>query len=195
MMTKPSIPIAAGLACALLLAGCAADDPAARVPAPAPAPPSLDALAAQAQRAATAGHADQALAIWKNAATVYPADKAPWLAMAQLKYDRSQYADAIAHAQEALRRDPLDAQAGRLLAASGLRLSVAAYADLQAQNSLQGAARSEAQELARQLRASVGEDTAAPLAPVKKTVPVKRPAPAKPVAAQVGASDPFGTLK
>lgn len=192
MTTKPLMPGLAGAACALLLAACAADDPVARVPPP---PPSLEMLGAEAQRAATAGHADQALAIWKNAATVYPTDKGPWLAMAQLKYERSQYADAITHAQEALRRDPMDAQAGRLLAASGLRLSVAAYADLQAQNSLQGTTRSEAQELARQLRASVGDDAVAPAPPPRKPAPVKRAAPAKPAAAQAGTSDPFGTLK
>jgi tetratricopeptide (TPR) repeat protein len=190
MTTKPLISGLAGGACALLLAACAADDPVARTPPP----PSLEALHADAQRAAAAGHAEQALAIWKNAAAAYPADKAPWLAMAQFRYERSQYFDAIGHAQEALRRDPLDGQAGRLLAASGLRLSVAAYADLQAQNSLQGATRSEAQELARQLRASVGEDSPPPVVPVKKAVPVKRAAPAKP-AAQAGSSDPFGTLK
>jgi tetratricopeptide (TPR) repeat protein len=192
MTTKTLIPGLAGVTCALLLSACAADDPVART---LPPPPSLEALSTEAQRAAGAGHADQALAIWKNAATAYPADKGPWLAMAQLKYERSQYADAIAHAQEALRRDPLDAQAGRLLAASGLRLSVAAYADLQAQNSLQGAVRSEAQELARQLRGSVGDDAAPAAAPVKKPAPVKRAAPAKPAAAQAGSSDPFGTLK
>lgn len=193
MTTKMLMPGLAGAACALLLAACAADDPVARLPPP--APPSLETLGAEAQRAATAGHADQALAIWKNAAVAYPADKAPWLAMAQLKYERSQYADAISHAQEALRRDPADVQAGRLLAASGLRLSVAAYADLQAQNSLQGTARSEAQELARQLRASVGDDVAPAAAPVRKPIPVKRAAPAKPAAPQAGTSDPFGTLK
>ncbi|GAB2863201.1 hypothetical protein GCM10027277_34820 [Pseudoduganella ginsengisoli] len=190
-MTTP-IPRMASAACALLLSACAVDDPVVHLP---PLPPSLEKLSTEAQRAAASGHADQALAIWKNAATVYPSDKAPWLAMAQLKYDRSQYAEAIANAQEALRRDPLDAQAGRLLAASGLRLSVAAYADLQAQNSLQGAARSEAQELSRQLRASVGEETVPPVTSIKKPVPVKRVAPVKPSAAQTGAADPFGTLK
>lgn len=188
MTTKPRT---AGLACALLLSACAADDPVARMP---PAPPPLEALNADAQRAAAAGHADQALAIWKNAAAAYPADKAPWLAMAQLRYERSQYFEAIGHAQEVLRRDPLDAQAGRLLAASGLRLSMAAYADLQAQSSLQGATRSEAQDLARQLRASVGDDAAPPATPARKAVPAKRTTAVKP-AAQGGTSDPFGTLK
>jgi tetratricopeptide (TPR) repeat protein len=182
----------AGATCALLLSACAADDAALRKPLP---PPSMEALGAEAQRAVSAGHPDQALAILHNAASAYPADKTPWLAMAQLKYERSQYADAIAHAQEALRRDPADAQAGRLLAASGLRLSVAAYAELQAQNGLQGAARSEAQELARQLRASVGDDTPpAPAAPVKKPAPGRR-APAKATSAQAGTADPFGVLK
>jgi len=190
MTTKPLITGLAGGACALLLSACAADDPVLRTPPP----PALETLHADAQRAAAAGHAEQALAIWKNAAAAYPADKAPWLAMAQFRYERSQYFDAIGHAQEALRRDPLDGQAGRLLAASGLRLSVAAYADLQAQNSLQGATRSEAQELARQLRASVGEDVPPPVVPVKRAVPAKRTAPGKP-AAQTGTSDPFGTLK
>lgn len=190
MTTKPLIPGLAGATCALLLSACAADDPAVRTPPL----PSLEMQGADAQRAASAGHPEQALAIWKSAAAAYPGDKGPWLAMAQWKYDRSQYADAIVHAQEVLRRDPLDAQAGRLVAASGLRLSVAAYADLQAQNSLQGATRSEAQELARQLRSSVGDDAAPSAAPVRKPLPAKRSAPAKP-AAQTGSADPFGTLK
>lgn len=191
MSTKPMIAGLAGGVCALLLSACAADDPVVHTPPPSP---SLEALHADAQRAAAAGHGEQALAIWKNAAAAYPADKAPWLAMAQFRYERSQYAEAIGYAQEALRRDPQDGHAGRLLAASGLRLSVAAYADLQAQNSLQGATRSEAQDLARQLRASVGEDTPPPVVAVKRALPAKRAAPAKP-AAQSGPSDPFGTLK
>ncbi|WP_154380297.1 hypothetical protein [Pseudoduganella rivuli] len=191
-MTKRMLIPGLAAACAMLLSACAADDPVARTPAP---PPSLEALHAEAQRAAAAGLSERALAVWKNAATAYPADKSPWLAMAQLKYERGQYADTIVHAQEALRRDPLDAQAGRLLAASGLRLSVAAYADLQAQNSLHGATRSEAQELARQLHGSVGDEAAPPAAPAKKPAPVKRATPAKSSAAQTGSADPFGTLK
>lgn len=192
MTSRPLIPAMAAAACALLLSACAADDTALRKPLP---PPTMEALGAEAQRAASAGHPDQALAIWHNAAAAYPADKTPWLAMAQLKYERGQYADAIAHAQEALRRDAADTQAGRLLASSGLRLSMAAYADLQAQNSLQGAARSEAQELARQLRASLIDDvTPSSTVAVKKPAPGRR-APARSAPAQAGTADPFGVLK
>lgn len=191
-MTKRMLIPGLAAACAMLLSACAADDPAARTPAP---PPSLESLHAEAQRAVAAGLSERALAVWKNAATAYPADKSPWLAMAQLKYERGQYADTIANAQEALRRDPLDTQAGRLLAASGLRLSVAAYADLQAQDSLHGAVRSEAQELVRQLHGRVGDEVAPPAAPAKKPAPVKRAAPARTSSAQTGSADPFGTLK
>eukprot|EP01032_Pedospumella_encystans_P035433 gene35434-40080_t len=42
----------------------------------------------------------------RSAAGSYPADKAPWLSMAQMKFDRASYGEAILHAQEALQRDP-----------------------------------------------------------------------------------------
>ena len=106
---------------------------------------------------------------------------------------------AIGHALEALERDPDDKVANSIVAVSGLRLSGKALADLSRQNNLNGSLRSEAQELAKLLRASIGEDVLVP--------PARRPpaagkraagsgtSAAKGAAAPGIAADPFSGLK
>ena len=123
---------------------------------------------------------ERAMTLLKVGGGSYPADKAPWLQMAQMKFDRGQYGDAIGHALEALERDPDDKVANSIVAVSGLRLSGKALADLSRQNNLNGSLRSEAQDLAKLLRASIGEDV---LVPPAKRPPAAgkrgRPAPAR----------------
>ncbi|UQV47656.1 tetratricopeptide repeat protein [Janthinobacterium lividum] len=154
-----------------------------------------------ADAAARAGQYERAMTLLQGGGSSYPADKAPWLQMAQMKFDRGQYGDAIGHALEALERDPDDKVANSIVAVSGLRLSGKALADLSRQNNLNGSLRSEAQDLAKLLRASIGEDV---LVPPAKRPPAagKRAAtsgsgtPAAKGAAQQGsAADPFSGLK
>src|SRR5450830_52901 len=124
-----------------------------------------------------------------------------WQQMAQMKFDRGQYGDAIGHALEALERDPDDKVANSIVAVSGLRLSGKALADLSRQNNLNGSLRSKAQELAKLLRASIGEDVLVP--PARRppaagkraaSSSVGTPA-AKGAAAPGSAADPFSGLK
>ncbi|MFA9218869.1 MAG: hypothetical protein ACEQSK_17430, partial [Sphingomonadaceae bacterium] len=122
---------------------------------------------------------------------------------AQLKFDRASYGEAILDAHEALQRDPLDKLGNSIIAVSGLRLSTKALADLSQQNNLNGSLRSEAQELAKLLRTSLGEEVLVPPANV-----ARKPAPRKPLASstppaapaskannQSASTDPFGGLK
>ena len=129
-------------------------------------PPSLDSMLAKASAASNAGQSEQALNQLKSATASFPADKKPWLQMAQINFDGANYGDAINNALEVLQRDPSDKLANSIVAVSGLRLSTKALADLSQQNNLSGSVRTEAQDLAKLLRESLGESILIP--PVKK---------------------------
>lgn len=184
------IPCLAG---ALLLSACASTAPTTSA---APAAVTLDAAMADAERSVAAGNVDSAYTILRNAGTRFPAEKAPWVQIAQLKFDRGSYAEAITNALEALQRDPADRQGNSIVAVAGLRLSTKAVADLSQQNNLAGPLRTEATQLANLLRTTLGEDV---LVPGKNTKPpVKKPVPAGPkrtASNQTTSADPFGALK
>ena len=195
MRTKRTwLPLASAIAGVLWLSGCATDGQANRTEPPKVAP--LKAVLADANVALKAGQGDKAQALLREAVVNYPADKAPWLQLAQIKFDRASYGEAITNAQEALRRDPVDTLANSIVAVSGLRVSTKALADLSAQNNLSGSLRSEARELARLLRTTLGEDVLVPTVappPVRpKVAPAGRKGPAK---NQSNSNDPFGGLK
>ena len=177
----------------LLLSACAGTPPTTSA---VPAAATLDAAMADAERSVAAGNADKAYEILRHAGSRFPAEKAPWVQIAQLKFDRGHYGDAIANALEGLQRDPKDRQGNSIVAVAGLRVSTKAVADLSRQNSLGGPLRTEAQELANLLRTTLNEDV---LVPGKNTKPpVKKPvaAPVKRTTASNQASaDPFGALK
>jgi predicted Zn-dependent protease len=188
---------ALSLSLSLLLAGCAADAPnAQKTPAV-----TLDHVMADADTAARAGQYDKALQILKGGTVTFPKEKAPWLQMAQMKFDRASYGDAIGNALEALQRDPDDTVANSIVIVSGLRLSTRALADLTRQNNLNGSLRSEAQTLARVLRNSLGEDVLVPAQAPRKTgvsgkPPSRGTAAVKTApAAESNGADPFSTLK
>lgn len=147
---------------------------------------------AEAQAALAAGRTGKALELLEVASRAQPLDKEPWLRMAQIHFDNRQYGEAISHAQEALARDGSDKKANSILAVSGLRVASHALADLTRKNNLQGSVRSEAQELTRLLRTSLGEealvagrssvrkDAAPRKAPVEKATPPREPAQTNP---------------
>src|SRR6266571_2862965 len=185
------------LMCAALLSACAATGPGAgSLKAAGSIAPAL----ADADVALKAGRTDQAFALLKSAGAAYPSDKAPWLRMAQLRFDAGNYGEAIVNALEALERDPDDMLAHSIVAVSGLRVSSKALADLTQKNNLSGTVRTEAQDLAKLLRASLGEEVLVPgagkntarAAPARKPVVAAAPAPV-PKATSSG-SDPFGAL-
>ncbi|MBV7535531.1 hypothetical protein KW842_07115 [Duganella sp. sic0402] len=190
--SKSWLPCVASL---LLLTACATDGASVRIEKPPVA--TLERSLAEADAALATGQADKAHGILKSAAANHPSDKAPWLQMAQIKFDRASYGEAIVNAQEALQRDPGDRLGNSIIAVSGLRLSTKALADLSQQNNLNGSLRSEAQDLARLLRTSLGEDV---LVPATNTAARKQvtPAPARKGAAVKNnnqTNDPFGGLK
>jgi len=193
----------------LLLAGCAttAKDDASNGQA-------VEAVMKEADAARAAGEGDRAMQILKSAANRYPAEKGPWLKMAQFSYEKGSYGEAIIQALEALQRDPKDNVANSIVVVSGLRLSTKSLADLRSQNGLSGSVKNEAQDLAKLLRDNLGESVLVPNGrdgsaqrsatqhrPVARTsVPVKgngknSPKSADKPEADSGSSNPFGGLK
>jgi predicted Zn-dependent protease len=186
------------IASVLLLSACATDGDTVRIAKPQAS--TLESALAEAGTALASGQSDKAQVILKGAAANYPADKTPWLHMAQIKFDRASYGEAIMNALEALQRDPSDKLGNSIVAVSGLRLSTKALADLSQQNNLNGSLRSEAQDLAKLLRTSLGEDVLVPSpnTAARKPAPVaaagRKTAPAK-SSNQTNSNDPFGGLK
>lgn len=180
------------MACVALLSACASSGQGSGSMAKAT---TVEASMAAADAAVAAGQPDKAYALLKGASQAFPTDKTPWVRMAQMRFDSDNYGEAIVHALEALERDPDDTLAHSIAAVSGLRVSSKALGDLARKNKLDGDVKSEAQDLAKLLRASLGEDV---LVPGKAKTPVRRAtttaarAPAKPAATS---SDPFDALK
>jgi tetratricopeptide (TPR) repeat protein len=145
---------------------------------------------------------EKAYAMLKAAGAAHPVDKRPRVKMAQIRFNAGVYGEAITHAQEALERDPDDTVAHSIVAVSGLRVASKALADLTRKNNLSGDVKSEAQDLARLLRTSIGDSDLfpgkkgdakpAPPKPRSSTTTAAAPAP-KPAANND--KDPFSGLK
>ncbi len=154
---------------------------------------------AEADKAIAAKQEEKAYAMLKAAGDAHPVDKRPWVKMAQIRFNAGVYGEAITNAHEALERDPDDKVAHSIVAVSGLRVASKALADLTRKNNLQGSVRSEAQDLARLLRTSLGEEVLVSTRPAARP-PVRKPstqtvaAPSRPAPAPAGGS-PFDVLK
>lgn len=186
-----------GLVCAAFVAACGTTDPSAGRKVA--SVPMADAMAA-AEAAIKAGQSEKAIAMLKDAARAHPADKTPWVRMAQVRFDGDDYGQAIVHAQEAIQRDGDDTLAHSIAAVSGLRVASKALADLTRKNNLSGTIRSEAQDLAKLLRASLGEETLVPGRNTRAAASppaARKPAPAAGSGArkQSASDDPFGSLQ
>lgn len=164
---------------------------------------------AQAAEAMEGGR-ERARLIYRDAAKAYPTDKRPWSRLAQSYFDAADYGKAVLAAQEVVQRDAADSAAQGLLAVGGLRISTAALAALRGQSGLSTSTRSEAEDMARNLRAILGETVLVPK-PNEAASPVVRPslrsaprtaapvrrvptAPSAPVA-PAAPSNPFGSLR
>ena len=158
---------------------------------------TMEASMAAVDAAVAAGQADKAYGLLKGAGQAFPTDKTPWVRMAQMRFDSKNYGEAIVDALEAIERDPDDTMANSIAAVSGLRVSSKALAELTRKNKLSGNVKTEAEELAKLLRTSLGEDVLVPT--VKKIPPTrtKTPGTAPTTTAKSGStsSDPFGALK
>lgn len=188
------------LALVAALSGCASTAPTAST---AKRAPTMAAAMAETDAAVQAGQNDKAYALLKSAGAAFPTDKTPWVRMAQMRFDSANYGEAIVNALEALQRDPDDTLANSIAAVSGLRVTSKSLAELSQKNNLTGNVRTEAQELAKLLRANLNEDVLvannragarAKDATPKKTAPAATGAAPAP-AARTATSDPFGALK
>jgi predicted Zn-dependent protease len=191
------MPLAAvPLTCIALLSACASTAPEANHAAAKPGSTMATAMA-EADAAVLAGQNDKAYAILKRAGGTFPTDKAPWVRMAQMRFDSTNYGEAIVDALEALERDPDDTLANSIVAVSGLRVTSKALADLSQKNNLTGNVRTEAQDLAKLLRTSLNEDVLVPnnRPPATHARETPRKAAAASAARSTASSDPFGTLK
>jgi hypothetical protein len=158
------------------LAACASPAPA---PAPVAKPFTMAGALADADAAAKAGHSDQAYTILSGAAKANPTDKAPWLRMAQMRFEDKNYGEAIVSGLAAIERDPDDMLAYSLVAVSGLRVSSKALGDLTQKNGFSGSVRNEAQALANLLHTTLKVEKIVP----PKPAAVVRPAGSRPAAA------------
>lgn len=167
---------------------------------------------AQAAEAVEGGR-ERARLIYREAAKAYPTDKRPWARLAQSYFDAGDYGNAVLAAQEVVLRDASDSSAQGLLAVSGLRISTSALSALRSQNGINTSTRSEAEDMARNLRSILGESVLVPKpseAPAAgavaqspqpkvrrpaRSVVVPTPAPAKAPAAQQPSSNPFGAFQ
>jgi predicted Zn-dependent protease len=184
------------LVCVAMLSACAGTG---QVAGNARSAPTMAAAMADVDGAVMAGQNDKAYALLKSAGATFPTDKTPWVRMAQMRFDSTDYGQAIVDALEALERDPDDTLANSIVAVSGLRVTSKALADLSQKNNLSGNVRTEAQELAKLLRSSLGEEVLVsnggrPAAARPATGPGKRTIAAPPPA-RAASNDPFGALK
>ena len=173
MMKKALFPT---MVCVSVLSACAV-----KAPAPPVAPITMASAMADADAAAKNGNNEQAYVMLKSAAGASPADKAPWLRMAQMRFDEKNYGEAIVSGLEAIERDPNDMLAYSLVAVSGLRVSSKALADLTQKNGFSGSVRSEAQELANLLQSTLKVEKIVPVkaiaAPGRSSAPSRNNAP------------------
>lgn len=184
------------VACAVLLSACASTSPTVASTKPAG---NVTAALAEADAAVMAGQNDKAYSILQKASASFPTEKTPWVRMAQMRFDGANYGEAIVNALEALERDPDDTLANSIVAVSGLRVTSRALADLSQKNNLTGNVRTEAQELAKLLRANLNENELLPgssrtASSRARDTAVKKAIAAPPPARSSG-SDPFGALK
>jgi len=184
------------LVCIAILSACASGGQGSGSAKPAP---TMAAAMAEVDAAVLAGQTDKAYALLKSAGSTFPVDKTPWVRMAQMRFDSTDYGEAIVSALEALERDPDDTLANSIVAVSGLRVTSKALADLSQKNNLSGNVRTEAQELAKLLRTSLNEEVLVSNGARPAAVRPKDTTGKKAISSSSGArpasNDPFGALK
>jgi predicted Zn-dependent protease len=159
--------------------------------------PTIAAAMAEADAAVMAGQNDKAYGILKSASSAFPTEKTPWVRMAQMRFDSNNYGEAIVNALEALERDPDDTLANSIVAVSGLRVTSKALADLSIKNNITGNVRTEAQDLAKLLRSSLGEQDLVNggARTVTRKETQRKVISAPPAKAKSPSNDPFDALK
>lgn len=196
-MYKRLMPLIVGV---VALAGCASGPQSGGTK---PTAAAGEQVFTEADKAIASKQEEKAYAMLKAAGEAHPVDKRPWVKMAQIRFNAGVYGEAITNAQEALERDPDDTVAHSIVAVSGLRVASKALADLTRKNNLNGDVKSEAQDLAKLLRTSLGESELFKKGePARVTPPKARPtstastAPATTTSKPASKSnDPFDGLR
>lgn len=180
-------------------------------------------LVKQAQQAMSSGAKTRAQSLLEEATRKDPADKLPWLKLAQLHFEQNEYAPAITAGQEALARDNANLDARSIVLVSSLRIAAKSLAELSTANQLAGDTRTEAKKVAQILRETLGEIVLVPpnrsatlgdsksensAEPIVRRVPAKAPTKRRvsssraqvgvhkpPPSGSAGDSDPFRSLR
>lgn len=160
VMTSPARLMFATLICiAALLQGCASTPTAS-------SEDQFSELMMQTEFKVAAaledGDKDEAVRVVSNLAAANPDRKEPWVRIAKIHFDSTDYAQAIVAAEEALDRDPNDSTAKSIRAVSGLRVAAESLNDLRNDVDLKGNARADATDLAMTMRDILGEDVLVP---------------------------------
>ncbi|MDM0019300.1 hypothetical protein [Variovorax saccharolyticus] len=145
----------------------------------------IDAVAKSADK-------DGAIHRYQQLAAANPGKAEPWARIAQIRFGQSAYSLAIQAAEEALARDPSNREAKSVNAVAGLRLAARSLESLRADSSLTGDAHADAQQLAGQLRETLGTPVLLPAAqapPPKKKKSERRARPGAAPAAQTRIRD------
>ena len=121
-----------------------------------------DQLLREAQQAMRSGAKVRAQKLLEDATKANPADKKPWVNLAQLHFDEGNYAQAIMAGQEVLARDVRDQVARSIVLVSSLRLASKSLAEMRDFNQWTGDARIEAKRLASILRENLKEEVLVP---------------------------------
>ncbi len=108
------------------------------------------------------GNKDDAVRIVSELVAANPGRKEPWIRIAKIHFDATDYAEAIVAADEALKIDNNDRTAKSIRAVSGLRVAAQSLADLRNDAELKGNARADAAGLAMTMRDILGEDVLVP---------------------------------
>ncbi len=108
------------------------------------------------------GNKDEAVRIVNGLAEANPGRKEPWIRIAKIHFDATDYAEAIVAADEALKIDNGDRTAKSIRAVSGLRVAAQSLSDLRNDAELKGNARADAAGLAMTMRDILGEDVLVP---------------------------------
>lgn len=145
-----------GLAALLLALGACAT-----LPGPEPADDG-EAVATARDRLA-AGQVREAVTVLERAATLQPASKEPWLEIARLRVGQGRHIDALAAAEQVLRRDPADQAAYEIVIDSGLQVALQTMERLRASGQAPDEERSlQAEAIAQQMAEVFGPEILIP---------------------------------